>query len=109
MSRTFTSLTIILNISDSPEIFDEYTRRQYLAKSPARNPFGDDEEPKKFADFDIFTKLRVLVQLSQWTLINAERMRERMPEVKDIEQIQWVCKATRPAYKVLSTMRYLAH
>ena len=75
----------------SPDIFDEYTRRQYLAKAPARNPFGVDEEPKKFAEFDVFTKLRVLVQLSQWTLINAERMRERMPEVKDTEQIQWVC------------------
>ena len=43
-----------------------------------------------FAEFDVPTKLRVLVQLSQWTLINAERMRERMPETKDTEQIQWV-------------------
>ncbi|CAF9910533.1 MAG: hypothetical protein HETSPECPRED_010091 [Heterodermia speciosa] len=73
----------------TPEIFDEYTRRQYLAKAPARNPFGDDEEPKKFVEFDVFTKLRILFQLSQWTLINAERMRERMPEVKDAEQTQW--------------------
>ena len=73
-----------------PEIFDEYTRRQYEAKAPERNPFGEDEDPKKFADFDIFTKIRVLVQLSQWTLINADRMRERMNETKDSEQTQWV-------------------
>ena len=81
---------IIADNQHSPEIFDEYTRRQYLAKAPARNPFGDDEEPKKFAGFDVFTKLRVLFQLSQWTFINAERMRERMSEVKDAEQTQWV-------------------
>lgn len=73
-----------------PEIFDDYTRRQYMSKGPAKNPFGDEETPKKFAEFDVFTKLRVLVQLSQWTLINAERMRNNMPETKDSEQIQWV-------------------
>ncbi len=71
-------------------IFDEYTRRQYVAKAPGRNPFGADDTPKKFADFDVFTKLRVLFQLSQWTLINAERMRSLMPEAKDSEQTQWV-------------------
>ncbi len=73
-----------------PEIFDEYTRRQYLAKAPARNPFGEEEEPHKFAAFDAFTKIRVLVQLSQWTLINAERMREKMSDTPDNEQTQWV-------------------
>lgn len=73
-----------------PDIFDEYTRRQYVAKAPSRNPFGTDETPKKFDNFDVFTKLRVLVQLSQWTLINADRMRERMSETKDSDQTQWV-------------------
>ena len=29
----------------SPAIFDEYTRRQYVAKAPERNPFGEEEEP----------------------------------------------------------------
>lgn len=62
-----------------------------MTKAPSRNPFGTEEKPNKFAEFDVYTKLRVLVQLSQWTLINAERMRERMPEAKDTEQIQWVC------------------
>lgn len=71
------------------DTFDEYTRRQYVAKAPHRNPFGTDETPNKFADFNVFTKLRVLSQLSQWTLINADRMRERMPETKDTDQTQW--------------------
>lgn len=74
-----------------PEIFNEYTRRQYVAKAPHRNPFGIEEEPKKFADFDIFTKLKVLVQLSQWTLNNAERIREKMEERGEAEQaLSWV-------------------
>lgn len=69
--------------------FDEYTRRQFVAKAPQRNPYGTDEIPNKFADFDVFTKIRVLHQLSTWTLWNAERMRGLMEE-KDSEQTQWV-------------------
>lgn len=41
----------------SHELFEEYTRRQFLAKAPKLNPFGDDETPAKFADFDVFTKV----------------------------------------------------
>lgn len=69
--------------------YDEYTRRQFVAKAPLRNPYGTDEDPNKFADFDVFTKIRVLHQLSTWTLWNAERMRGLMEE-KDNEQTQWV-------------------
>lgn len=83
------------NIQFRPEIFDEYTRRQYVAKAPQRNPFGTDETPKKFAEFDVFTKLRVLFQLSQWTLLNPDRIREKMLEAKDTEQTQWVSSFRR--------------
>ena len=80
-----------LLINCRPQIFDEYTRRQYMAKAPYRNPFGEEEEPKKFADFDIFTKLKVLVQLSQWTLNNTDRIREKMEERTESEQsVAWV-------------------
>ncbi|KAL1964650.1 hypothetical protein VTN77DRAFT_6676 [Rasamsonia byssochlamydoides] len=72
------------------ENFDEYTRRQYNAKAPhLPNPFGYDEEPKKFKDFDIFLKLRVLHQLSVWTFWNPDRIREKMPEQREIDQTQW--------------------
>ncbi|KAL8688663.1 MAG: hypothetical protein Q9218_005481 [Villophora microphyllina] len=74
----------------TPAIFDEYTRRQYVAKAPDHNPFGIDETPNKFADFDVFTKLSVLCQLSRWTFVNAARMREKMSEAEDAEQVQWV-------------------
>ena len=48
-----------------------------------------EEEPKKFTDFDVFTKLKVLHQLSTWTLNNPDRIRERMEEKGD-EQTIWV-------------------
>ena len=86
-------------IFNSPDIFDEYTRRQYLAKAPQRNPFGDEEDPKKFAEFDVFLKLRILVQLSQWTLNNADRIREKMEERGEMEQsVAWVRFESTPAH-----------
>ncbi|KAL8950123.1 MAG: hypothetical protein Q9222_003823 [Ikaeria aurantiellina] len=73
----------------TPEIFDEYTRRQYVAKAPERNPFGNDDAPKRFNDFNVFTKLKVLCQLSRWTFVNADRMRERMSGIQDADQLLW--------------------
>lgn len=49
-----------------------------------------EEEPLKFMDFDVFQKLRVLHQLSVWTLWNPDRIRDKMPEKKESEQLQWV-------------------
>lgn len=76
------------------EIFAEYTRRQYLAKAPQRNPFGDEEDPTPFNELDIFTRIRVLQQLTTWTFFNEVRIRERMPEEEDhlswrIDPIGW--------------------
>lgn len=77
-----------------PEIFEEYTRRQYLAKAPRRNPFGDEEDAAKFNELDVYTRIKVLQQLSTWTLGNAERIRGMMPQDEDhlnwrIEPIGW--------------------
>ena len=56
---------------------------------PQRNPFGNDKAPNDFATFDIYTKIQILHQLSVWTLINPERIRERLPG-KEYDQTQWV-------------------
>ncbi|KAL3464768.1 hypothetical protein BJX64DRAFT_89743 [Aspergillus heterothallicus] len=70
--------------------FDEYTRRQYNAKAPhIPNPFGQDEVPNKFLDFDVFLKLRVLHQLTVWTFWNPDRIRDKMPEQRENDQTQW--------------------
>ena len=50
------SLDALLNLP-SHELFDEYTRRQFVSKAPDRNPFGTEETPARFADFDVFTKV----------------------------------------------------
>jgi hypothetical protein len=57
LTLVFRSPPICLLTLPRPEIFDEYTRRQYVAKAPNRNPFGVEEEPAKFDDFDVFTKV----------------------------------------------------
>lgn len=74
----------------SPDMLDEYTRRQYVAKAPKRNPFGEEELPRKFADLDIFTKVRVLQQLATWTLNNPTTIRDKLEEGEN-EQLAWVC------------------
>lgn len=73
----------------TPDLFDEYTRRQYVAKLPDRNPFGTAEAPAKFDDFDAFTKLKVLQQLTQWVMLHPERIREKMDEQKPSDQTEW--------------------
>ncbi|KAF2770846.1 hypothetical protein EJ03DRAFT_373421 [Teratosphaeria nubilosa] len=71
----------------TPDIFNEYARRQYVAKAPHRNPFGEDEEPKPFNDMDVYTRIQVLHSLSTWTLGNAMRIREAMSA--DEDQVNW--------------------
>ncbi|KAK4165821.1 reticulocyte-binding protein 2 a [Cladorrhinum sp. PSN259] len=75
------------------ELFDEYTRRQFLSKAPGKNPFGTDEIPARFADFDVFTKVRVLHQMTQLIMMNPERVREKAEEQKDSDQTNWRIEA----------------
>lgn len=66
LTSVYPSLPPIPLTVHRPEIFDEYTRRQYVAKAPQRNPFGTDEEPKKFSDFDVFTKVTIPYPLTEF-------------------------------------------
>ncbi|KND90407.1 hypothetical protein TOPH_04962 [Tolypocladium ophioglossoides CBS 100239] len=71
------------------DIFDDQMRKQYLTKAPDSNPFGDDDDPHKFAEFDVFAKIKVLQRLTQWTMIHPERIRDKVEEQKDTEQASW--------------------
>ncbi|GKT89881.1 PHD-finger domain-containing protein [Colletotrichum tofieldiae] len=88
------------------ELFDEYTRRQYLARAPEKNPFGTDETAAKFAEFDVLLKvlsvgslqfvcvtdpsqIQILQQMTQWVMVRPERVREKMEEQKDVDQASW--------------------
>ncbi|KAJ8116286.1 hypothetical protein ONZ43_g4475 [Nemania bipapillata] len=76
------------------DLFDEYTRRQYVAKAPDRNPFGIDVSPARFNDFDALLKIRVLQQLTQWVMLHPERIREKMDEQKPSDQTDWRIEPT---------------
>lgn len=43
--------------TDSEDQFEEYTRRQYSAKKPNANPFGDEEQATSFADLPILIRV----------------------------------------------------
>ncbi|KAF3061185.1 hypothetical protein GL218_03906 [Daldinia childiae] len=73
----------------TPDLFDEYTRRQYVAKAADRNPFGTADTPAKFDDFDALTKIKILQQLTQWVMLHPERIREKMDEQKPSDQTEW--------------------
>ncbi|KAI1115138.1 hypothetical protein F5Y14DRAFT_411268 [Nemania sp. NC0429] len=76
------------------DLFDEYTRRQYVAKAPDRNPFGTAESPARFDGFDALLKIRVLQQLTQWIMLHPERIREKMDEQKPSDQTDWRIEPT---------------
>ncbi|KAG8164813.1 hypothetical protein KVR01_005088 [Diaporthe batatas] len=72
------------------ELFDEYTRRQFAAKMPnKKNPFGEGEVTKKFADFDLFKKLRTLWQMTQLIMMKPETIRPNMDEQRVDDQTGW--------------------
>ncbi|KAK2609042.1 hypothetical protein QQS21_002412 [Conoideocrella luteorostrata] len=73
----------------TPDILDEQLRKQYLAKAPEQSPLGNEADPATFADLDVFTKIKILQTLTQWIMIYPERIREKMEEQKDIEQVNW--------------------
>ncbi|KAG6002818.1 hypothetical protein E4U54_000784 [Claviceps lovelessii] len=71
------------------DAFDDQLRKQFLAKAPKLNPFGDESNPLTFASLNIFQKIQVLQTLTQCSMIHPERIRDRMTEQKDIEQTYW--------------------
>lgn len=78
----------------SLENWDIHVRRQYDYRAPAKaHPYGDEEEPNAFRDFHIFTKIRVLHQLTVWSFWNPDWIRHLFPsDYKEVDQfLDWVC------------------
>ncbi|KAK9366534.1 hypothetical protein V1509DRAFT_629732 [Lipomyces kononenkoae] len=87
-------LRLLQNLSSQRNLtleqFDEYTRRQYRQKAPTMVcPFGDNEDPLPFDNMVIFDQIKVLHQLCEWQVYNAERFRERMGTTKESDEIPW--------------------
>ncbi|KAK9354509.1 hypothetical protein V1523DRAFT_461026 [Lipomyces doorenjongii] len=87
-------LRLLQNLSSQRNLtleqFNEYARRQYRQKAPTLAcPFGDDEDPLAFDEMDVFDQIKILHQLCEWQMYNAERFRERMNTTKESEEIPW--------------------
>ncbi|VUC20281.1 unnamed protein product [Clonostachys rosea] len=71
------------------EILSSQAQKLYLSRAPERNPFGTEDTALNFQDFDVFTKITVLQQLTQWVMIHPERFRDKMEEQRDVDQATW--------------------
>ncbi|KAJ6259457.1 hypothetical protein Dda_5094 [Drechslerella dactyloides] len=71
------------------DMFDDYTRRQYLAKKPDANPFGSDILPASFYSLLPEERVRVLHQLCMWILSKPEAFRDKVDPHKIADQTDW--------------------
>ncbi|KAF3904343.1 hypothetical protein AA313_de0205032 [Arthrobotrys entomopaga] len=73
-------------------MFDDYTRRQYMAKNPHANPFGTDPEPMLAlytnANMSVF-QVKVLHQLCMWILAKPEAFRDKVDPHKMVDNTDW--------------------
>lgn len=79
----------LVSLNNRSEDFDAFARRQYVAKDPERNPFGVDEQPLSFLDFNIWSQICILQRFSAWVFHYPDRVRDRMQHGEQ-EQLQWV-------------------
>lgn len=71
--------------------FDDITRKLFAAHTRGPNPFGTNEDPVHFNDFDVKTKIKALQTLSALTMRNPDRLRELMDATKEkSDQTYWV-------------------
>ncbi|EPS42800.1 hypothetical protein H072_3205 [Dactylellina haptotyla CBS 200.50] len=89
------------------EMFEDYTRRQYMSKNPTANPFGSDPDPISFYKLEPETRvshplaplahnssnlapqIRVLHQLCMWILAKPEAFREKVDPHKLVDNTDW--------------------
>ncbi|EWC44013.1 hypothetical protein DRE_01365 [Drechslerella stenobrocha 248] len=71
------------------EMFDDYARRQYLAKNPKANPFGADALPLSFYSLSPENRVRVLHQLCMWIISKPEAFRDKIDPHKLLDQTDW--------------------
>lgn len=77
----------------SLENWDKTVRTQYEYKAKDKpHPYGTDEEPNRFRNFHVFTKLRVLYRLAQWTFHNPDHIRKHFASETDWDDqyMDWV-------------------
>lgn len=90
--------------------WDENVRRQYQYKCPhIRHPYGEDEEPERFRNFHIFTKIRVLHQLTVIAFYNPDKIRSAYPDVKEAEQFDYWVRVHKPSPSSRANIKQQVH
>jgi hypothetical protein len=72
---------------------DIFAHRQWVKRKPlATNPFGDGaaDTTRSFDQMEAMLKVKILHQLSVWAFVVPERLREKMANVDEKEQLTWV-------------------
>lgn len=71
---------------------DIFAHRQWVKRKPlATNPFGDGaaDTTRSFDQMEAMLKVKILHQLSVWAFVVPERLREKMANVDEKEQLTW--------------------
>ncbi|KAK6529207.1 hypothetical protein TWF281_008390 [Arthrobotrys megalospora] len=71
------------------EMFDDYTRRQYIHRRSPVNPFGTDPLPISFYHLEPEERVRVLHQLAMWIISNTDSFRSKVDPHKVMDHTDW--------------------
>ncbi|KAF3158278.1 hypothetical protein TWF788_004796 [Orbilia oligospora] len=71
------------------EMFDDYTRRQYIHRRVQVNPFGTDPMPISFYSFKPEQRVLILHQLAMWIISNTDSFRSKIDPHKVMDHTDW--------------------
>ncbi|KAK6511921.1 hypothetical protein TWF481_000825 [Arthrobotrys musiformis] len=71
------------------QMFDDYTRRQYIHRRVPVNPFGTDPLPISFYSFEPQQRVLILHQLAMWIISNTDSFRSKVDPHKVLDHTDW--------------------
>ncbi|KAK6510362.1 hypothetical protein TWF506_009474 [Arthrobotrys conoides] len=71
------------------QMFDDYTRRQYINRRVPVNPFGTGPLPTSFYSFEPEQRVLILHQLAMWIISNTDSFRSKIDPHKVMDHTDW--------------------
>ncbi|RVD83004.1 uncharacterized protein DFL_007408 [Arthrobotrys flagrans] len=71
------------------EMFDDYTRRQYVHRRVPVNPFGTGPLPISFYSFEPEQRVLILHQLAMWIISNTDSFRSKIDPHRVMDHTDW--------------------
>ncbi|KAK6353740.1 hypothetical protein TWF730_008168 [Orbilia blumenaviensis] len=71
------------------DMFDDYTRRQFINRRVSTNPFGTGPTPLSFYSFSPELRVLVLHQLVMWIVSNTDTFRNKIDPHKVMDHTDW--------------------